>query len=153
MAKEQQAQATLETLRLELHAADQTRARGAERAHVASLTMQTELRAAEHLTHQTRQNLADAQEAANVADVRRAAVTAELPLAESGSSNTLPAPRSNAVEVHSCFARLSAAIEEAQPHLQEQVRQRQTFHPPRPARPTHSHSCCALLAPGLPGAL
>lgn len=120
-------------MRLELDAADKTGATSKARAHVASVTMQNELESAERqlsvataLTHQT---LLEAREAAREADVRQAAVASELPLAESG--NVL-APQPSAAHLHDCFARLSGAIEEVQPHLQEQVRA-QHPHPTRTA--------------------
>ena len=118
-------------MRLELDAADKTGASSKARAHVASVTMQNELESAERqlsvataLTHQT---LLEAREAAREADVRQAAVASELPLAESG--NVLP-PQLSAAHLHECFARLSGAIEEVQPHLQEQVRAQHSLPPP-----------------------
>ena len=116
------------TMRLELDAADKRRATSKAQAHVASVTMQNELESAEQqlslataLTHQT---LLEAREAAREADVRQAAVASELPLAESGR---VLAPQLDAEHLRACFARLSGAIEEVQPHLQEQVRAQ---HPP-----------------------
>mmetsp|Transcript_12643 Transcript_12643/g.25632 ORF Transcript_12643/g.25632 Transcript_12643/m.25632 type:complete len:165 (+) Transcript_12643:18-512(+) len=109
-------------MRLELDAADKTGATSKARAHVASVTMQNELESAEQqlsvATALTRRTLLEAREAAREADVRQAAVAAELPQAESG--NVL-APQPNAAQLRECFARLSGAIEEAQPHLQEQA--------------------------------
>lgn len=110
-------------MRLELDAADKTGATSKARAHVASVTMQNELESAERqlsvATALTHQNILEAREAAREADVRQAAVAAELPLAESGNVLT---PQHNAAHLHECFARLSGAIEEVQPHLREQVR-------------------------------
>ena len=104
----------------ELKAAESTRHQHKVQAHVDSLTMQTELFSAEcqlsdaeALTQATR---VEAREAAREADVRQAAVAAELPLAESSSL-----PQAARPNIQECFARLSVAIEEVQPHLQEQA--------------------------------
>ena len=116
------------TMRLELDAADKRRATSKAQAHVASVTMQNELESAERqlslATALTHQPLLEAREAAREADVRQAAVASELPLAESGR---VLAPQLDAEHLRACFARLSGAIEEVQPHLQEQVRAQ---HPP-----------------------
>ena len=121
-------------MRLELDAADKTGAR----AHVAAVTMQNELELSERqlsvATTFTQRTLLEAREASREADVRQAAVAAELPLAESG--NVL-APPLNAAQLHECFSRLSEAIEEAQPHLQDQVH----AHHPQP----HSRRVIAAL--------
>ena len=116
------------TMGLELDAADKRRATSKAQAHVASVTMQNELESAEQqlslATALTHQPLLEAREAAREADVRQAAVASELPLAESGR---VLAPQLDAEHLRACFARLSGAIEEVQPHLQEQVRAQ---HPP-----------------------
>ena len=126
-------------MRLELDAADKTGAKSKARAHVASVTMQNELESAERqlsvATALTQQTLLEARAAAREADVRQAAVASELPLAESG--NAL-APQVRAAHLHECFARLSGAIEEVQPHLQEQVRAQHSTHVVTLVRPTSS---------------
>lgn len=121
------AQIGSQTMRLELDAAETHGGRNEVLAHVDTLTMRNELDSAEQqltdanaLTHDT---IEQARQAEAEADVRQAIVVAELPVAESsGTQAAQPpaAPPTRAV-VHETFARLSAAIEEAQPHLQDQA--------------------------------
>ena len=121
------AQIGSQTMRLELDAAETRGGRNERLAHVDALTMRNELDSAEQqltdanaLTHDT---IARARQAEAEADVRQAIVVAELPVAESGGRQAAqpPAAPVSRAAVHESFARLSAAIEEAQPHLQEQA--------------------------------